>query len=515
MPFKNAEALDVVQRIDLGSSVAELDELLEVSRIETSAFTDLFDDKVDLIPGTKGSGKSALFRIFTDFLPQTLLMHKKVVVAHGVQKQGDLIFQAFKEEFEKLGEEDFVDFWCIYLVSLAHEHFIKGQRYAHLLVDAKDEISAFKKACEQANIPEIKAEKSFREILGWVLGALKKYAPRLSYEIPNEGGTIELDLFGKPADPRSSGKEQHDHGPPIYVIEIKETLEAVLKKSGVAVWLMVDKLDELFPRRSRVESRALRGLLRSIRLFSGNQIRVKVFLRDDMLDNLLASGEGFTALSHLTARQADTLKWSEDQILNLIVRRLFTTSSLCALLKVDSDKLPASLEYRREAFYKVFPQTVHRGSRQSTTLRWIYSHCCDAKGVVTPRDVIDLLTKAKQRQQDELKANLAGETDIVFGASAIRYGFEQLSAKKRQTYLQAEFPHLWPFIEKFQGGKSSLSEATIHRVLGNKSKSVITDLVAIGVLSVTKRGGECTYSFPFLYRKGLDLTQGSEDEDDD
>ena len=60
-----------------------------------------------------------------------------------------------------------------------------------------------------------------------------------------------------------------------------------------------------------------------------------------------------------------------------------------------------------------------------------------------------------------------------------------------------------------------MSEATIHRVLGNKSKSVITDLVAIGVLSVTKRGGECTYSFPFLYRKGLDLTQGSEDEDDD
>jgi hypothetical protein len=514
--FKNAEILDVVQRIDLGSSVAELDPLLEGARIETSAFTDLINDKVDLVPGTKGSGKSALFRIFTDFLPQVLLLHKKVVVAHGVQKQGDLIFQAYKDEFEKLSEDDFVDFWCIYLVSLAHEHFIKGPRYAHLLVDAKQEITAFQKACENANIPEIKAEKSFREILGWVLSALKKFAPRLSYELPQDAGTIELDLFGRPAQPEpKANKDSREQSPPVYVIEIKETLEAVLRKTNVAVWLMVDRLDELFPRRSQVESRALRGLLRAIRIFSAEQIRVKVFLRDDMLDNLLAAGEGFTALTHLTARQADTLKWSEDQILNLIVRRLFVPQALRNLLGVDGDKLTASFDYRRDAFYKVFPQTVHRGTRQSTTLRWIYSHCCDARGVVTPRDVIDLLTKAKQRRQDELKDNVAGESEVIIGASAIRYGFEQLSIKKKQTYLQAEFPHLWPFIEKFEGGKSSLSEATIQRVLGNKTKSVVTDLVAIGVLSVTKRGGECTYTFPYLYRKGLALTQGSDDEDDE
>jgi hypothetical protein len=277
---------------------------------------------------------------------------------------------------------------------------------------------------------------------------------------------------------------------------------------------MVDRLDELFPRRSKVESRALRGLLRAIRIFSAEQIRVKVFLRDDMLDNLLASGEGFTALTHLTARQADTLKWSEDQILDLIVRRMYASNALCTLFGVDPDKLTSSLDYRRNAFYKIFPQTVHRGSRQSTTIRWICSHCSDARGVVTPRDVIDLITKAKQRQQDELKANLAGQSDVVIGASAIRYGYEQLSIKKKQTYLQAEFPHLWPFIEKFEGGKSSLSEVTALRIVGSRAKSILGDLVAIGVLSATKRGGECTYTFPSLYRKGLGLTQGSDDEED-
>jgi hypothetical protein len=510
---RNADILRALEQVDLGSSVAELDQLLEVSRVETSAFSDLLSDKVDLVPGTKGSGKSALFRMFTDFLPDALLTQKRVVVAHGVQKQGDLIFQAFKEEFEKLSEDDFVDFWCIYLVSLAHEHFIKGQRYAQLLEIAKPEIETFRKACENANIPEIKAEKSFREILAWVLNALKKYAPRFRYELPNDAGTLELDLFGAPVTEKlKRSKANEDWEPPVYVLDIKKSLEDILRKCGVSVWLMVDKLDELFPRRSDVESRALRGLLRTMRVFSSEQIRVKVFLRDDMLDNLLASAEGFTALTHLTARQSDTLRWLEDQVLTLVVNRLFACEALCELLEVDHQRLRASFDYRREAFYRVFLPTVHRGSRQSATLRWIFNHCSDARGVVTPRDVIDLLTKAKQRQQDELSANISGESEAIIGSTAIQYGYEQLSIRKRQTYLQAEFPHLWPCIEKFQGGKASFSETAAVSILGPRAKATLTDLVSIGLLSVSQRATTTFYIFPQLYRKGLDLTQGSEED---
>jgi len=104
--------------MDLGSSVAEADTLLEVARIETSAFADLLSDRVDLIPGTKGSGKSALFRIFVDFLPAFLLQHRKVVVAHGVQAPGDPVFHAFKDEFSNLSEQEFISFW-VHLSSLS------------------------------------------------------------------------------------------------------------------------------------------------------------------------------------------------------------------------------------------------------------------------------------------------------------------------------------------------------------------------------------------------------------
>ena len=71
MSHQNKTLSTLLQGLDLGSSVAELDTALEAARIDTSALGDLLSDRVDLIPGTKGSGKSALFRIFVDFLPIT------------------------------------------------------------------------------------------------------------------------------------------------------------------------------------------------------------------------------------------------------------------------------------------------------------------------------------------------------------------------------------------------------------------------------------------------------------
>ena len=110
MQHPNGVLAELLAQLDLGSSVAETDQLLEVARVETSAFRDLLNDKVDLVPGTKGSGKSALFRIFVQFLPDHLLKQRRVVVAHGVEDPGDPVFDAFRGEFEQLDEREFVAF---------------------------------------------------------------------------------------------------------------------------------------------------------------------------------------------------------------------------------------------------------------------------------------------------------------------------------------------------------------------------------------------------------------------
>jgi len=502
----NGRALELLQGLDLGESIAEVDTRLKAARVETSAFGELLLDKVDLVPGTKGSGKSALFRIFVDFLPGFLLRSRKVVVAHGVQKHGDNVFHAFKDQFEQLSEDDFVNFWCIYLTSLAHEQFIKGEAYQEILKIASAEIQDFRDACAKANIPEIKAKKSLRDILGWALHVLRGWTPRLTYKLPHEGGEIGLDLFGRVEPPKPQVAETPQV--PRFITDVKDQLANVLKKADLSIWLMIDRLDEIFPRRTDLETRALRGLLRTLRLFASEDIRVKIFLRDDMLEQIVSTGEGFTALTHITSRCADTLQWSEDQILTMLVKRLFANDALADYLNVDRDRLGASQEYRQGCFYTVFPPTVHSGSKQSSTKHWIYTHTMDGKGVVTPRDVLDLVTSAKQKQQDEFNQARSGQSPWLIGPKAILYGLGELSKRKRDTYLKAEFPHLWDHIKKFEGGKTEYDRRSLETLLGRKWETICADLLSIGVLGKHGRGDETTYWFPHVYRKSLGLTQG-------
>ena len=508
MPHQNKLLSSLLQDLDLGSSVAESDTVLEAARIDTSALTDLLNDRVDLIPGTKGSGKSALFRIFVDFLPDYLLEQRKVVVAHGVQALGDPVFHAFTDQFSKLSEDEFVSFWCIYLVSLAHEQFIKGGRYQGFLNKATSEIREFRAACANARIPEIEARKSLKSVLEWSLNVLSSWRPKFAYRPPGQGGEFELDLFGRASNDRLDRVGESDHSLPKYVTDIKDGLENVLTASHLSLWLMVDRLDEIFPRRSEVERNALRGLLRAMRYFASANIRVKVFLRDDMLEQVVRTANGFTALTHVTVRQADTLRWTQEQILAFVVKRLFANQGLRKYLGVNPDQLDASAAYRTECFRKIFPPTVFRGPKQSSTIRWICNHCSDGRGVVTPRDVLDLLIRAKQRQHDICSIDPEGTSDSIIGASAIQYGLEDLSKRKRDTYLHAEFPHLWSDIEKFMGGKTDYSESTLRDLLGLKWKATAEDLAAIGFFSKRKKGGEEVFSIPFVYRHGMDVTQG-------
>jgi hypothetical protein len=127
---------------------------------------------------------------------------------------------------------------------------------------------------------------------------------------------------------------------------------------------------------------------------------------------------------------------------------------------------------------------------------------------VTPRDVLDLLIRAKQRQQDLYAADPQGTSDWLIGPTAIQYGFEELSRRKRQTYLEAEFPHLWKDIEKFSGGKTDYEATAIQSLLGTGWKTKLDNLLDIGFFSKKSRKGQIVYSVPFLYRHGMNLTQG-------
>lgn len=499
------EAAALLASMDLGSGVAETDELLESARVETSVFDDLLADRVDLVPGTKGSGKTALYRIFVDFLPDLLLRDRRVVIAHGVRQRQDTVFLAYREQFDKLSEADFVDFWCVYLVSLAYEQFIRSDEHKELLADCDSEIANFRQKYRNAGVPEFERKKTLNEIIAWTLAVVNHFKPKVSWTPPEGVGQFEFSFDTDIPTPQKEGASE-DTFMPAHVDALTTSLEELLFRADLSLWLMIDRLDELFERRSRTEQKALRGLLRTLSQFRSNRIRVKIFLRDDILEQIV-SADGFAGLSHVAARRSDTLRWSEEQILAMAVRRIFASKELRQYFAVDDQLLRSSVEYQKELFYKVFSDTVYRPPNQSSTLRWIYNHTKDGRGVVTPRDVIFLLTRACQQQRDALRGDPQGETERLVSGPAIIYGLEELSKEKRTVYLEAEFPQKWPEIRKLVSGGTEYSETAMKRIFGRKYSQSIEDLLSLGIVERRTRAGAPSFKIPFLYRRGLECTQ--------
>jgi len=499
--------LSLLKNLDLGASVAEVDDILYEARIETGTFWDLYKDSVDLVPGTKGSGKSALYRLFVKHLRSYLLEQRKVVLAHGVESQGDQLFQLFTDQFERLPETRFQNFWYVYFVSLINEVLLKSPEYSQLLANCDAEILNFRLQCSRARIPDVKAPQSFKGIIEWCLNAILKLMPRrIQFPVTDDGKQLTLDWGEAVEETDSPGKKDDDSESPLYIADIRSALNAILTKANLTVWLMLDKLDELFPRWSKVERTGLRALLRAMYAFRDERIRVKVFLRDDIFEHLTSGDDGFPGLTHIGARMTSSLNWKIDDIMHLIVKRVFASNELAVACEVDKSRMEANQDYREECFYKAFPEQVHSGTRRPQTLGWIYTRCQDGKKVVTPRDIIDLLLLTRDAEVELLSANPEGTCNSLFSPTAIETGFKKMSQRKRDIFLQAEFPHFREYILRFENGPAIYSEEALAEMFKKQADNIVDQLVRIGFLE-RKKNGSYTYIVPFLYRPAFGIRQ--------
>ena len=74
------EIKTLLNQLEVGSAVAEFDNELERYFVETPTFRALVEDKVDVIAGDKGTGKTALFRILSKRYTQLRELDKVEIV---------------------------------------------------------------------------------------------------------------------------------------------------------------------------------------------------------------------------------------------------------------------------------------------------------------------------------------------------------------------------------------------------------------------------------------------------
>jgi hypothetical protein len=178
------------------------------------------------------------------------------------------------------------------------------------------------------------------------------------------------------------------------------------------------------------------------------------------------------------------------------MKRLASDSWLLEEYGLDFAKLD-DVDYARNMFQRIF------NLKYVTQLAfdWIYSLIADGRGVVTPRDMIDLLKKALHIQSLWLQKHPDKKEFMTI--ASIQEAHRELSKNRKETVLQTEFSHLMHWIRKLERKKETYKKDELPPVFGEEADKAISTLQAIGVIQFDHK--KSCYRVAKLYGAGLQV----------
>lgn len=495
----------VLDKLDLGSSVAEHDQLLKQHFVETSVFKKVVEDRVDVVAGDKGTGKTAIFLILSERFADIPSM-ADVEVVPAFNPAGTPIFQRLLET-ETLDEDQYIAVWKVYFLSLAGNwvlNFYDG--------DLTPDMKRLDRMLRSADLRS--TDESPETIFGKLINLVKKQFGRIKGIEGSASATAEgIPLVTAKLLFDNSGDTEGDAGPTgaeaVRPDDALALLQRILVGSELKLWLVVDRLDEAFQGKPAVEKPALRALLRTyLDMLGFPNMKVKLFIRRDLLARVIVGG--FVNLTHINARKVE-ITWDDDDLKDLLDRRLRASTEFTGMLESDISSSSA-------LFGLVFPDQVDAGSRKPKTWEWMLSRIRDGNGVKPPRNLIDLALKAQEqqfkREERDPRAFNPGAEPLVT-SEALKKGLQALSEHRVLDTLLAEAGNDAVLVELFRNGKSEHNIDSLAELLGENFKTKIEVLKTLGFLEPIGSN----FKIPMLYRGGLNITQGkafaSEPAEDD
>jgi hypothetical protein len=481
---------DVLQTLELGNSVAEFDKDLELYFVETSTFRRFISDGGDIVAGDKGTGKTALYRVFQKryaSLPEL----EKVEVVTAFNPTGNPVFQRLAQS-PPLTEGQYITIWKTYILSLVGNWLLE-------LYEAAPTVSMRELDQLLQRIHLRSQDDSAQTIFSKLVNVFSRLMKPKSAEV-----AISLSDAGIPViTPKIEfGGDAHE-ADKMVVIPHEEAfaiLNRALEEADFSTWVLFDRLDEAFQGFPQTEVPALRALLRTyLDLLAYPKIRLKLFVRNDLFRKIIQGG--FVNLTHVYARRIEII-WDEEDLQNLFCRRVRECASFVRELGLagKSDK---------GIFDAIFPPQVDAGPRKPTTWAWIMSRIRDGNHVKPPRNLIDLIIKSQQAQlrSEDRNAREFKPGQVIVEADAIRRALRALSEQRVEDTLLAEAAEYAEPINRFRDGKAEHNLASIGKLLGveeAEARLLAKSLVELGFLEEI---GE-TFKVPMLYRDGLQITQG-------
>lgn len=476
---------NVLQQLNLGSSVAEHDVALERYFVETEIFRTLISDGCDVVAGDKGTGKTALYRILKERY-RSFPELAGVEIVPAFNPAGAPVFQRLAEN-ATLSEQSYIGIWKSYLLALIG-NWILGISEG----DYDDDLSRLDALLNRIGLRSM--DDAPQTIFSQLVNRIKRLLSRtstieLSGTVTPDGVPIIGARLEFSDDEQLESTSRHD--------DALRLLNGILEKWDITVWIVLDRLDEAFQGQPGLERPVLRALLRTyLDSLEFERIRVKLFVRKDLFGRITAGG--FVNLTHINARKIE-ITWDEDDLYNLLYWRLVDSENFLSVLAAPTTESDA-------VFDAVFPAQVDSGVRKPTTWTWMMGRIRDGSGVKPPRNLIDLVLKAREAQlrREEWAPREHVVTQPLLGPDSLKRGLEALSYQRVEDTLLAEAGEFADDIEKFRKGKAEYSSSSLCAVLGEGYAEKARLLQQIGFLEPVGHN----FKIPMLYRAGLGITQG-------
>lgn len=485
----------LLRELRLGNSVAEFDNDLEKYFVETEPFRGLINDKIDIIAGDKGTGKTALFKVLQKRYT-TIPQFHDIEVLPAFNASGNPVFQHLIDK-GVLPESEYIRLWKAYFLALTGNWLLSIYGVDHSSLTK--ELDVLLQGLGLRSVSETPAG-IFQQIIS-IIGSFFQWK------------SAEVELSSTPDGkftfrPRVEFEKSLPKTDVIQPVSIEGTLALLnrcLVEVGYKVWIVMDRLDEAFQGSPDVEIPALRALFRSyLDLLEFPNLKLKLFVRRDLFRRITEGG--FVNLTHINARKMDVI-WDEEDLLSLLCRRVRENREFCESLGIfDSGD--------RDIFYYIFPDQVDQGTRKPQTWVWMMRRIRDGNDIKPPRNLIDLVSMAQQaqlRREDRDPRDYESGKPVI-EADSLRRALRQLSEQRVSDTLLAEAKSSAPLIAKFRGGKAEHNYESLATLLNedpSNIRSAIKPLIEIGFLEEITG----TFKVPSLYRDGLEITQGKAFDD--
>lgn len=494
---------DVLASITFGERIAEdeADALISYF-VETEQWRKVISGQVDVVYGPKGSGKSALYSLLRN--KREDLQARDIILAPGENVRGTPVFADLVAD-PPASEEQFRGLWKLYFLSLIGT----ALRLPSALVPKNEGLQKLLSTLEGAGLvnPEYSLKRSLRAALDYL-----RRIDSVSGGVKVNPGTGAPEGVEAKVTLREPSSEHHKMGF-VSADTLLEIADKALDALGLKFWIVLDRLDVAFAESAELEGNGLRALFRVYRDMSALQnISLKIFLRDDIWARI--TSQGFREASHIT--QSITITWDARSLLHLVIRRALHNHAIREFHHVDPATVLGSAYEQEKLFYRIFPSQIDLGERKSTTLDWMLTRTADGSGKTAPRELIHLLSAARDEQLKSLErgeAEPSGES--LFDRSAFKAALPEVSKARYDQTLCAEHPNLKPILDKLEGEKTQQTPATLAKIWRVPEADALTraeKLAEVGFFQ--KRGSKEQPLFwvPFLYRDALNLVQGQAEQ---